>query len=93
VTRRRKRRDVVKKQSKQTGGQETSPATGEAGSKTGGAPDPRRRRSRAKQLVVTSNLALPPEILPWERELLFPVVNELVNELLMEMGTKEESDG
>jgi polygalacturonase len=51
---------------------------------------PRARRGgrRAKKLVVTSNLALPSEILPWERELLFPVVNELVNELLMEMGTK-----
>ncbi len=51
---------------------------------------PRPRRPRVT-VVVESDLPPINELLPWERELLLPVVQQLVQEALADAGEEEQA--
>lgn len=46
------------------------------------APATGRRRSRRQKLVVRGQLDVPDTVLPWERDLLLPIVLRVLTELL-----------
>ncbi|MCB9558117.1 MAG: hypothetical protein H6707_18525 [Deltaproteobacteria bacterium] len=58
------------------------------------ATKPRRKTKPRKpiRLTVTSDLDEPTALLPWERELLVPVVDRLLQDLIVGSETTEDDD-
>jgi hypothetical protein len=59
---------------------------------TAAAGSPTRREDPKKQLTITSDLAVPPTLMTWERELLLPtVVSKVVD--MIERASEPEGGG
>lgn len=51
---------------------------------------PAKRNRRRRQLVVRGDLRVPPELMPWERDLLLPTVLKTLAELFPAPGEGEK---